>query len=40
MATEKKVSKVIQKIGFDPIDDKCMIVKYAPENLSARIAEE
>lgn len=38
MATEKKVWKVIQDLGFDPIENMGIIVKYAPENLSAKIA--
>ena len=38
MATEKKVFEVIKEAGFEPIKDKGIIVKYAPENLSAKIA--
>ena len=38
MATENKVWKVIQDLGFDPIENMGIIVKYAPENLSAKIA--
>lgn len=38
MAAEKTVWKIIQKAGFDPIEDMGIIVKYAPENLSAKIA--
>lgn len=38
MATEKKVFEIIKKVGFEPIEDKGIVVKYAPENLSAKIA--
>ncbi len=38
MATEKKVWDIVKSAGFDPIQDKGIIVKYAPENLSAKIA--
>lgn len=39
MATEKKVMDIIKGAGFEPIADRGIIVKYAPENLSARIAQ-
>lgn len=39
MATEKKVWEIIKSAGFEPIADKGIIVKYAPENLSAKIAQ-
>lgn len=39
MATEKKVMDIIKSAGFEPIADRGIIVKYAPENLSARIAQ-
>lgn len=38
MASEKKVFDVIKEAGFEPIEDRGIIVKYAPENLSAKIA--
>ena len=38
MATEKKVFEIIKEAGFEPIEDKGIVVKYAPENLSAKIA--
>ena len=39
MATEKKVWEIIKSAGFEPVADKGIIVKYAPENLSAKIAQ-
>ena len=33
MATEKKVFEIIKEAGFEPIEDKGIVVKYAPENL-------
>lgn len=39
MATEKKVWEIIESAGFEPIADKGIIVKYAPENLSDKIAQ-
>lgn len=38
MANEKKVYEIIKEAGFKPIEDKGIVVKYAPENLSAKIA--
>ena len=38
MPTEKKVFEIIKEAGFEPIEDKGIVVKYAPENLSAKIA--
>lgn len=38
MATEKKVFEIIKEAGFEPIEDKGIVVKYAPDNLSAKIA--
>lgn len=38
MATEKKVFEIVKEAGFEPIEDRGIIVKYAPENLSAKIA--
>ena len=39
MATEKKVFEIIKEAGFNPIDDKGIVVKFAPDNLSAKIAK-
>ena len=39
MATEKKVYKVINEAGLKALENKCIIVKYAPHNLSAKILE-
>ena len=39
MATEKKVCEIIRSAGFEPMADRGIIVKYAPENLSAKIAQ-
>ena len=36
MANE--VKKFIQEAGYEPLEDRCIIVKYAPENLSEKIA--
>lgn len=38
MATAKKVFEIMKGAGFDPIEDRGIVVKYAPENLSAKIA--
>ena len=35
MANE--VKKFIQEAGYEPLEDRCIIVKYAPENLSEQI---
>ena len=35
MATE--VQKFTQAAGYKPLEDRCIIVKYAPENLSEQI---
>ena len=37
--TEKRVMDIVKSAGFEPIADKGIIVKYAPENLSAKIAQ-
>ena len=39
MATEQKVFEIIQAAGFEPLKDRGMIVKYAPGNLSEKIAD-
>ena len=36
MATE--VQKFVQKAGYEPLEDRCIIVKYAPANLSEQFA--
>jgi hypothetical protein len=39
MATAKSVEKIITNAGFDPLDGKAIIVRYAPANLSDQIAK-
>ena len=39
MASEKKVWEIIRDAGFDPLEDRGIIVKYARENLSGKIAD-
>ncbi len=39
MATERKVWEIIKNAGFEPVADRGIIVKYAPENLSDKIAQ-
>lgn len=39
MATERKVWEIIKSAGFEPVADRGIIVKYAPENLSDKIAQ-
>lgn len=39
MATEKKVYETIKSAGFEPIEDQGIVVKYAPKNLSDKIAQ-
>lgn len=39
MAKEKKIHEVVREIGFDPIEGRAIIVRYAPENLSGKIAD-
>lgn len=38
MATEKKIFEIIKAAGFEPIENKGIVVKCAPENLSAKLA--
>ena len=33
----KEVRKFTQEAGYKPLEDRCIIVKYAPENLSEQI---
>lgn len=37
MANERKVQQFIQEAGYEPLEGRCIIVKYAPENLSEKI---
>ncbi|MDO4174760.1 MAG: hypothetical protein Q4D42_08340 [Eubacteriales bacterium] len=39
MATEKKVHEIVTDAGFTPLESRCIVVKYAPENLSAKILD-
>lgn len=39
MATEQKVFEIIREAGFEPMEDRGIIVKYAPCNLSEKIAD-
>lgn len=37
MEKERTVNQFIQEAGYQPLEDRCIIVKYAPENLSEQI---
>jgi hypothetical protein len=39
MAKETRVEEIIENIGYEPIDDRCIIVSYAPANLSDKIVK-
>lgn len=39
MATEKKVWEIIENAGYKPLKSRGIIVKYAPQNLSEKIAK-
>lgn len=39
MATEKKAWEIIENAGFQPLKNKGIIVKYAPQNLSEKITK-
>ena len=39
MAKEAKVWEVIKNAGYEPIENKSIIVSYAPENLSDAIVK-
>jgi len=39
MAKEKEVQEVISKIGYEPMEGRCIIVSYAAANLSDKIAK-
>lgn len=38
IASEKTLLTVLAELGLEPLDDRAIIVKFAPENLSAKIA--
>ena len=38
MAREEKVWQYARQAGYRPLEDHCIVVKYAPDNLSAQIA--
>ena len=38
MANEATVKQFIQEAGYEPLEDRCIIVKYAPTNLSEQFA--
>ncbi len=38
MAREERVWKFAQEAGYEPLENRCIVVKYASENLSAKIA--
>ena len=37
MARDEKIWEYTRQAGYDPLEDRCIIVKYAPENLSEKI---
>ncbi|HIR84588.1 MAG TPA: hypothetical protein IAA56_04530 [Candidatus Galloscillospira excrementavium] len=39
MASEKKLWEVIREAGFDPLENGGIVVKYAADNLSEKIAD-
>ncbi|MCI9546344.1 MAG: hypothetical protein HFH60_06630 [Lachnospiraceae bacterium] len=39
MATDKNILEITRKAGYEPKENMGIIVKYAPENLSAKIAD-
>lgn len=39
MAKEAKVWEVIKNAGYEPINDRCIVVSYASANLSEKIAK-
>ena len=38
MASEKTLLNILAELGLEPLEERAIVVKYAPENLSARIA--
>ncbi len=39
MANTKRMNQILEKMGFEPEEGKMIVVSYAPENLSDRIAK-
>ncbi len=39
MANTKRMNQTLEKMGFEPEEGKMIVVSYAPENLSDRIAK-
>lgn len=37
MATERKVTEIIKEAGYEPLEDRAIIVTYVPRNLSEKI---
>ncbi len=37
MARDEKIWEYTRQAGYKPLEDRCIIVKYAPENLSEKI---
>ena len=37
MAREEKVWEYTRQAGYEPLEGRCIVVKYAPENLSKQI---
>ena len=37
MAREEKVWEYTRQAGYEPLEDRCIIVKYAPEDMSEKI---
>ena len=37
MARDEKIWEYTRQAGYNPLEDRCIIVKYAPENLSEKI---
>ena len=39
MAKETEIREIIKSAGYEPVEDRCIIVSYAPENLSDAIVK-
>ncbi len=37
MARDEKIWEYTRQVGYKPLEDGCIIVKYAPENQSEKI---
>ena len=37
MAAEKKVTEILREAGYQPLEDRAIIVTYAPKDLSEKI---